>query len=150
MYIAAYAPDEGENLADLKAKAPPSPGASKVQVDDQGYAWIDRAAFRTVFAEDVDAQEAAVMAATQMPWKIPVSRITDPAWRKRPSWYQISERDQMINPTLQRAMALRMGATTLSLDTSHASAVSSPRAVAELIMQATNDVSVLVKCAKEA
>lgn len=139
VYIAAFAPDEGENLADLKAKASPAPGSSHVKVDDHGYAWIERSAFRSVFAEDVDPQEAAVMAATQMPWKIPTSRICDPAWRKLPSWYQVSDRDQMINPQLQRFMALRMGATTITLDASHASAVSCPSAVADFIMRASND-----------
>ena len=74
----------------------------------------------------------------QMPWKIPTDRIGPPAWRIRPSWYQISERDQMINPQLQRMMAARMGATTITLDSSHASAVSCPHAVAELIVQACN------------
>lgn len=139
MYVAAYAPDDGENLGDLKAMASPAPGASHVFVDDHGYAWIDRSAFHACFAEDVDPQETRVMAATQMPWKITTSRICDPAWRKLPSWYQISGRDQMINPELQRKMAQRMGATTITLDASHASALSCPRAVAELIMRASND-----------
>lgn len=136
VYVAAFAPDEGENLADLKAKASPAPGSAFVHVDDQGYAWIDRSAFRASFAEDVDLQETEVMAAVQMPWKVPTTRITDPAWRKVPSWYQISERDQMINPELQRFMARRMVATTISLDASHASAISCPRPVAELIAAA--------------
>jgi pimeloyl-ACP methyl ester carboxylesterase len=139
VYIAAYAPDEGESLNDLKSKFAPAPGAAHVRPDDQGYVWIERSAFPEFFAGDVDVEEARVMAAVQMPWKIPVSKmISHPAWRSRPCWYQISERDKMINPELQRSMAKRIGATTISLDASHASAVSHPRDVADLIMEATN------------
>jgi hypothetical protein len=58
------------------------------------------------------------------------------AWRTHSSWYQISEQDKMINPELQRFMAKRMGAKTVSLEASHASAVSHPGEIAELIADA--------------
>ena len=138
VYIAAYAPDEGENINELKSKFPPAPGAAHVRPDDQGYVWIERTAFPEFFAGDVDPQEARVMAAVQMPWKVSASKISKPAWRSRPCWYQISERDKMINPELQHFMAKRIGATTISLDASHASAVSHPREIADLIMSAAS------------
>ena len=137
VYIAAYAPDEGENMNDLKSKFPPAAGSTHVTRDEQGYLWIERAAFPEFFAGDVDAQEARTMAAVQMPWKGSATRISNPAWRSRPSWYQISERDQMISPDLQRFMAKRIGAETISLASSHASAVSHPREIADLIIAAT-------------
>ena len=136
VYIAAYAPDQGENISELKSKAAPAAGGAHVRPDDQGYIWIERTAYPEFFAGDVDPQEARVMAAVQMPWKVPADKISNPAWRSRPSWYQISERDQMIHPDLQRFMAKRMGAKTISLDASHASAVSCPRQIADLIMDA--------------
>ncbi len=139
VYIAAFAPDSGENIADLKAMAAPARAANVVQVDALGYAWIDRDAFPEMFAADVEPEEARVMAAVQMPWRVPSDRIGRPAWRVRPSWYQISERDAMINPELQRLMAKRIDATTVSLDASHASAVSCPGAVADLILGACAD-----------
>ena len=138
VYIAAFAPDEGESIKDLKAKAAPAAGAAHVQPDSQGYVWVERAAYPEFFAGDVDPDEARVMAAVQMPWKVPADRISNPAWRTRPSWYQVSERDMMINPELQHFMAKRIGANTISLDASHASAVSHPREVADLIMDAAN------------
>ena len=136
VYVAAYAPDAGENIADLKAHADPAAGAAHVRSDDKGYLWIECSAYPEFFAGDVDPEEARVMAAVQMPWKVSSSRIVTPAWRSRPSWYQVSEEDRMINPELQRMMAKRIGATTLSLKSSHASAVSHPVEIAELIMTA--------------
>ena len=141
VYIAAYAPDQGENISELKSHAAPAPGGAHVRPDDQGYIWIERTAYPEFFAGDVNPEEARVMAAVQMPWKVPANKITTPAWRSRPSWYQISERDLMINPELQHFMAKRIGAKTLSLDASHASAVSHPREIAELIMEAANSAA---------
>lgn len=136
VYIAAFAPDEGENLTDLKAMTPPAAGAAHVHVDELGYAWIDPAHFAEVFAADVELHEARVMSAVQMPWRVPKTRSGPPAWRQRPSWFQISEQDQMIRPELQHLMAERMGAVTTCLDTCHAAPVSRPQQVAAVIMEA--------------
>jgi pimeloyl-ACP methyl ester carboxylesterase len=146
VYIAAYAPDEGETIAELKSRAAPAAGAAYVHTDNQGYLWIERKAFPEFFAGDVEPEEARVMAAVQMPWRVSGSKMSSPAWRSRPSWYQISEQDKMINPELQHFMAKRMDATTVSLDASHASAVSHPREIAALIVTAagsaaTNDAA---------
>ena len=144
VYIAAYAPDEGESIKELKSKFAAGAGGAHVQPDDQGYVWIERSAFPECFAGDVDPEEARVMAAVQMPWKVPANKISNPAWRSRPSWYQVSERDLMINPELQHFMAKRIGAKTISLDASHASAVSCPREIADLIMDAANSAALKV------
>lgn len=143
VYIAAFAPDEGENINDLKSKFAPALGSAHVRPDDQGYIWIERAAYPEFFAGDVDPEEARVMAAVQMPWKVPANKISNPAWRSRPSWYQISERDLMISPELQRFMAKRIGAKTISLAASHASAVSCPREIADLIIDAAANSAAL-------
>ena len=147
VYIAAYAPDEGESIKELKSKFAAGAGGAHVQPDDQGYVWIERSAFPECFAGDVDPEEARVMAAVQMPWKVPANKISNPAWRSRPSWYQVSERDLMINPELQHFMAKRIGAKTISLDASHASAVSCPREIADLIMDAANSAALKVSAA---
>jgi pimeloyl-ACP methyl ester carboxylesterase len=138
VYVAAYAPDAGETIAELKSQFAPAAGAAHVRSDDQGYLWMDRDAFPEFFAGDVDPDEARVMAAVQMPWKVSGSPMASPAWRKHPSWYQISEQDKMINPELQHFMSRRMGAKTISLDASHASAVSHPAEIAELIADAAD------------
>jgi pimeloyl-ACP methyl ester carboxylesterase len=138
VYIAAYAPDSGEAISELKSRFAPAPGSAHVHADDQGYLWMDREAYPEFFAGDVDLAEARVMAAIQMPWKVSPSRTINPAWRTHPTWYQISKQDKMINPELQHFMAQRIGAKTISLEASHASAVSHPVAVAELIMDAAS------------
>jgi pimeloyl-ACP methyl ester carboxylesterase len=140
VYIAAYAPDEGENIADLKALGPATAGGAHVKIDTLGYAWIEREAFRDCFAADVDPVQARVMSATQMPWKIPTDRVSHPAWRSRPCWYQVSSQDQMISPKLQALMAERMGAQVVTLEASHASAVSQPGDVADLIASAAESL----------
>lgn len=142
VYIAAFAPDEGEAIADLKSKTAPPAGAAHIRNDDLGYLWIERHAYPEFFAGDVDRDEAAVMAAVQMPWKVPANKISSPAWRSRPSWYQVSEQDKMINPELQHFMAKRIGAKTISLNASHASAVSHPSEIAELIADAARSLAI--------
>ena len=138
VYVAAYAPDSGETIAELKSRFPPASGAAHVHPDAEGYLWIDRDAYPEYFAGDVDPQEARIMAAVQMPWKVSETRISSPAWRTHPSWYQISEQDKMINPKLQHFMAERIGAKTISIEASHASAVSHPDEIAELIAEAAS------------
>ena len=91
--------------------------------------------------------EARVMAAIQMPWKVSGSKISNPTWRSRPSWYQISEQDKMIHPELQHFMAKRMNAKSVSLAASHASAVSHPREIAALIVTAAESAAANVAAA---
>lgn len=136
VYVAAYAPDSGETIAELKSQFAPAAGAAHVHADDQGYLWIDREAYPEFFAGDVDPEEARAMAAVQMPWRVSGNRISNPAWRTHPTWYQISEQDKMINPELQHFMAQRIGAKTITLEASHASAVSHPIEIADLIVDA--------------
>jgi hypothetical protein len=79
------------------------------------------------------------MAAVQKPvakapcWSVPVSAA---AWKSKPSWFLVSTDDHLINPDLQRFMAARMGATTTSVASSHASLVSHPLELANLITAA--------------
>lgn len=136
VYVAAFAPDAGENLLELIAQYPTPPGSAHTITDDQGYTWIQMEIFPKVFAGDVDVAEASVLAAVQHPWKIPTRSITEAAWRTKPVWYQISENDQMIHPTLQAFFAKRMGAKTISLPASHAVAISRPAEIAQLITEA--------------
>jgi pimeloyl-ACP methyl ester carboxylesterase len=136
VYVAAFAPDAGENLAELIARFPSAPGLSHTITDCLGFLWIKTEAFPEYFAADVAATEARAMAAVQHPWRFPLGDVTQAAWRTKPTWYQISENDQMIHPDLQAFLAERMGARTISLSASHASAVSRPAEIAQLIHEA--------------
>lgn len=77
------------------------------------------------------------MADSQVPWGLDAlnGKVTDPAWRSKPSWYLVASDDRMIPPPAQRAMAERAGSTTTEVPGSHAVYVSQPAAVADLIKQ---------------
>lgn len=139
VYIAAFAPDAGESPAEIGQAAPPPAGIANVAPDSDGYVWIDPAKFRESFCQDLPADEALVMAVTQ---KAPVGstfgdKITAPAWKNKPSWYQISSEDRMIHPDNQKRMSARLGARKIiTLAAGHASLASKPTEVAGLIDEA--------------
>ncbi len=135
VYIAAFGLDEGESLDGLSKQGPAPAGASQVRPDDAGFLWIDADGFHQAFAADVENTEAAVMAAVQKPLSIAsfAAKSGPPAWKKLPLWYLISSNDQMIPPPAQEFMAKRMGATVRSVPASHASIVSHPKEVTEII-----------------
>jgi pimeloyl-ACP methyl ester carboxylesterase len=140
VYVAAFAPDEGENLGQISEWNPAvAQAAGNVVPDSDGYVWIKQDKFRESFCQDLPADEALVMAVTQ---KAPVGStfgdaVSNPAWRKKPTWYQVSTNDRMIHPDTERRLAERMNPrTTIELDASHASLASQPIAIASLIDQA--------------
>jgi pimeloyl-ACP methyl ester carboxylesterase len=108
--------------------------------------FLDKAKFPASFAADVDPEEAAFMADSQVPWGVEAlsGAITEPAWKTKPSWYLIVTEDKMIPPVAQRAMAKRAGAAVVEVKGSHAIYVSQPAAVANLIEQAANGVKAAV------
>jgi pimeloyl-ACP methyl ester carboxylesterase len=139
VYVAAFAPDDGESLGQISEWNAPVPGAANVAPDSDGYLWIAQDKFHESFCQDLPADEALVMAVTQ---KAPVGStfgdaVSGPAWRKKPAWYQVSASDRMINPDTERRLAERMNPRgTIELDASHASLASQPGAIADLIDQA--------------
>jgi pimeloyl-ACP methyl ester carboxylesterase len=95
------------------------------------------------FAQDIDGTETDIMAVVQ---KLPNQSIFaeksgPPAWKQLPAWFQVSENDRIIYPDAERNFAERMNATSLSLNSSHASLVSHPDEIAELILNATKGVT---------
>jgi pimeloyl-ACP methyl ester carboxylesterase len=98
--------------------------------------------FSAAFAADVDEEKAAFMADSQVPWGVDAlsGTISEPAWRKKPTWYLVATEDKMIPPAAQRSMSKRAGATVTEVKASHAIYVSQPDAVVELIEQAAKGV----------
>ena len=140
VYVAAFAPDAGESLGQISEwNVPAAAAAGNIAPDSDGYVWIKQDKFRESFCQDLPADEALVMAVTQ---KAPVgstfgNAVSDPAWKKKPVWYQVSASDRMIHPDTERRMAERMNPrSTIELDASHASLASQPSAIADLIDQA--------------
>ncbi len=146
VYITAFAPDKGESVASLIKDPPPGAPVPPILPPQEGYLFLDKAKFPASFAADVDPEEAAFMADSQVPWGVEAlsGTITEPAWKTKPSWYLMVTEDKMIPPVAQRAMAKRAGAAVVEVKGSHAIYVSQPAAVADLIEQAANGVQAAV------
>lgn len=137
VYIAARAPDAGEDYTAL-AKTYPTPPASAGIVFDGDEGRLTEEAFLHDFAGDVPEAKARVLYAVQEPFNraLLTGRTTEAAWRSKPSFYAVSKNDRTINPDLERFMAKRMGAKTVELESSHVSMISQPKAVTDLILEA--------------
>jgi pimeloyl-ACP methyl ester carboxylesterase len=137
VYVAARAPDAGEDHAAL-AKDFPSPPASAGLVYQEGFGALTEDAFMNDFANGVDPIKARTLFAVQgrVSETLFSERTTAAAWRSKPCWYAVSRRDRTISPELERLLAERMQATTVELDAGHLSLVSHAREVAELIIDA--------------
>ena len=142
VYITAFAPDKGESVATLIKDPPPGAPVPPILPPQDGYLFLDKAKFPASFAADVDADKAAFMADSQVPWGVEAlsGTISEPAWKAKPSWYLVATEDKMIPPVAQRAMSKRAGSTVVEVKGSHAIYVSQPGAVAALIEQAAKSV----------
>jgi pimeloyl-ACP methyl ester carboxylesterase len=137
VYVAARAPDAGEDYTAL-AKTYPTPPASAGIVFDGDEGRLTEAVFLRDFAGDIPAAKARVLYAVQEPFHkaLLAGRTAQAAWRHKPSFYAVSTMDRTINPDLERFMAKRMGATTIEVKSSHLSMISHPETIAELILKA--------------
>src|SRR5262245_52204542 len=143
VYIAAFAPDKGESVSALIQNPPPVAPVPPILPPQDGFLFLDRAKFRASFAADVNPEAASFMADSQVPWGLEAlnGAVTEPSWRKKPSWYLVSTDDKMIPPDAQRAMSKRAGSTVVEVPGSHAVYVSQPKAVADIIAKAANGVA---------
>jgi pimeloyl-ACP methyl ester carboxylesterase len=137
VFIAAFAPNVGESVNSLGAGAPPPPGFEAVRPDKNGLLWLDKEMFGDNFCQDVDKDEAAVMAVTQQPIAARCfdDKVTHAGWQKLPCFYQISAQDKMIPPPAQQFMGERIKAKIVFLPASHTPMVSHPDEIADIIMQ---------------
>ena len=132
VYIAAFAPDKGESVASLIKDPPPGAPVPPILPPQNGYLFLDKTKFAASFAADVNAEKAAFMADSQVPWGVGAlgGAISEPAWKTKPSWYLVATDDKMIPPPAQRLMSKRAGSTVVEVKGSHAIYVSQPQTVA--------------------
>ncbi|MEA2913122.1 MAG: hypothetical protein QOJ15_5203 [Bradyrhizobium sp.] len=137
VYVAARAPDAGEDFVALSEKFPVGPVRAGIQEHD-GFTTLAEEAFLKSFANGIARKQAEVLYAVQQPTAASLfgERTTAAAWHDKPSWYAVSKLDQTINPDLERFLAKRMNATTVELAAGHLSLVSHPRQIANLILAA--------------
>jgi pimeloyl-ACP methyl ester carboxylesterase len=138
VYVAARAPDAGEDYATL-AKTFPTPPASAGIVFDGEEGRLSEQAFLHDFAGDLPEAKAKVLYAVQEPFHkaLLTGKTTHAAWRSKPSYYAVSTEDRTINPDLERFMAKRMNAKTIEVKASHLSLISHPDEITRLILEAT-------------
>jgi pimeloyl-ACP methyl ester carboxylesterase len=138
VYIAAFAPDQGESVNSLISDPPPGAPVPPILPPQDGFLFLDKAKFAASFAADVDPKRAAFMAESQVPWGVDAlaGMIAEPAWKNKPSWYMITTEDKMIPPPAQQFMSQRAGSQVVEVPASHSVYVSQPEAVAALIEEA--------------
>jgi pimeloyl-ACP methyl ester carboxylesterase len=152
VYVAAFAPDEGEVLGDVAASSKDSVlMTAQIQRDYPAGRGgetapeflVDPARFREVFAADLPAEQAPVLAATQRP--VAAAAFSDvsgpPAWKSLPSWAVVATADKAAGTDVVRSMAQRAGAEIVEVEASHVVMVSQPQAVTDLILKALHAVS---------
>jgi pimeloyl-ACP methyl ester carboxylesterase len=142
VYIAAFVPDAGESVNTLIGGFPTDGPQPPILPPQEGFLLLDREKFHSSFAGDVSDEEAAFMADSQVPWGVDAlgGTISDPAWRRKPSWYLVTAEDRMIPPSAQREMSGRARATVTETPGSHAIYVSNPAVVVEVIELAASEV----------
>ena len=137
VYLSALVPDAGESVADMLGRLDaPMDG---MKPDGDGWIWLDDpSAYREVMAGDVPATQARLLAAAQQPIAARAfgDKLTQAAWRAKPSWYLVTENDKALPPKVQRLLAQHIGARTVVVKSSHMSLVSHAREVAALIERA--------------
>ena len=137
VYVAARAPDAGEDYAALAARFP-TPPANAGLVKSGGFAQLSEEAFLKDFAGGVQPAKARVLYAVQgrISDTLFTSRTTAAAWKLKPSWYAVSKQDRTTSPELERFLANRMHAKTIEVDASHLSLITHPQEITDLILNA--------------
>ena len=137
VYVAARAPDAGEDFVALSGKFPTQPARAGIENHD-GLTTLSEDAFVKYFANGLPRAEAKTLFAEQQPTAASLfgDRTTAAAWHSKPSYYAVSKNDMTIAPQLERFLAKRMNAKTIELDAGHLSLVSHPREIAKLILEA--------------
>jgi len=141
VYVSAFAPDEGESTANFVDVSTLPPGL--LVPDSGGFLYLNPEMFHEAFIQDANATEAETLAVVQKPahQSFATEPSGPPAWKQLPTWFEVSEGDRIIPPDVQRNFAKRMNATTITLNSSHASLVTHPDEIAELILNATKGVT---------
>lgn len=135
VYVAAFMPDANQTLLQLLQSGLAAPTSGALPPDANGYIWYDAAKFHASFCADLSDEQAAFMAAAQVPLSASVvgASIKEPAYKTRPSWYVVATEDHELSPDAERRMAKSAGATITEIKGSHVVFISRPGAVAAVI-----------------
>jgi pimeloyl-ACP methyl ester carboxylesterase len=142
VYVAAFAPEEGETLGGMAQKFPATPVFGEIQPIEDGYLLLTRKGVFDFFAQDLAPTEKELVLAAQGATQgaILSTPITKAAWHSKPSWFVIASNDQTISPEQEASTAKRMGAKTLTVASSHVPMLSHPEQVAKFVIEAAASV----------
>ena len=140
VYIAAFAPDSGQNIVECSKSFPKPPGMDTLAPQADGFLLLTPQGVKDNFAQDLTEGEKNILIAVQpmTAGAIFAAKVTKAAWHDKPTWYSVSSNDHMIAPEQEKSMAKQMNATTITLPSSHVPMLSHPSEVAALIEKATN------------
>lgn len=136
VYVAAFQPDEGESALDLVMSAPDLSGGGVQPPDADGFIFFAKEKFHSGFCADLSADQAAFMAASQIPVaaRAFAFKVTKVAWKTKPTWAIVAGQDKAINPEIERRMYKRSNSTTSEIsDSSHVAYISHPKEVVAVI-----------------
>lgn len=146
VYVSALAPDAGESTGDQFAEIP-APPEFVIDIGPDGFGFVNLEKFKLGFANDTSAADAAFLRDSQVPIKMAIfgTKVTQAAWRSKPSWFIVATQDNAIAPKLLRKQAERIGAEIVEIEASHVPFVTKPKEVAAVIEKAAQHA---VKAAK--
>jgi pimeloyl-ACP methyl ester carboxylesterase len=149
VYVAAFAPEEGETLAGLAQNFPTPPLFSELRPIEDGFLLLTPKGVTEDFAQDLSAEEKQTMIATQAATQgaLLSTPITKAAWHTKPSWFVIAANDRAIAPEQEVSTAKRMGAKTLTVSSSHVAMLAQPKQVAEFVIEAAASLSTTAEAA---
>ena len=142
LYVAAYAPDDGESAMTLAYRYP-TPIDSQIVADSSGFLKLTPDGITEDFAPDLSEVEKQVLTATQGPWSYVAfsTAVNAPAWKSKPTWFVVAANDRVISPVLEAMEAQNMHATTITLPTSHVAMLAKPESVASFIAEAAHSLA---------
>ena len=149
LYVCALVPEHDQAVEDVTKPFPPAPGNLEFKQDSSGFLSLSFKGMTEHFALDLPPNDRKVLFATQVPWAaISITqKVSNPAWKTKPSWYIVGTNDMIINPELQRTVARRINATTIELSSGHIPMVSDPGKVATFIIRAAENLSSMLTTA---
>ncbi len=136
VYVAAFAPDNGQSAGDLNSQYPATPSGKEFRPDSNGFLKLTDKGIAEDFAQDLTASEIQILAATQGQVSGPSelgAKVTTAAWRNKPTFYIVADQDRMISPELENALAKKMHAKTIHISSSHVPMLSHPTQVSDFI-----------------
>ena len=144
LFVAAFAPAEGESVSDIAKTYPAAPGSTEVRPDNFGYLKLTARGMDEDIAEDLSPSERKVLTATQGPTAAADfgAKVVNAAWKSKPSWYVVAGNDRMVSPKLEQDTADRIKAKSITIPSSHIVMLSHPRELASFIEEAAKTVTV--------